>query len=116
MQAIISPLRVATVMLLSCCVVAISMVGCETTTNQERFDSYLRQPIGKTEYSQYRDFRTELMRSDLLLSTKILANGNEQRRYRFRKGCVVVVEIEGKSRIIVRTSSEGVQEDCLMPN
>lgn len=96
-------------------VVLIAISGCDTPTNREKFESYLRQPIGKSEYSNYNDFRTYVMRRDMLISTEVLPNGNEERRYKFFKACVVVVEIETGSRIIVATRSEGVQEDCRMP-
>lgn len=89
--------------------IVITFLGCNSMTPHENFKAQLNNKIGKKwNELPYFQFPSE----KYLISTKILTNGNLEKRYRSRKKCIHIYEIDPKTNIIVNASFEGSETDC----
>ena len=92
------------------CLVILNATSCVVIMPHENFKNDLRLWVGANIDSPHYNIKPEL-----LLSTRILDNGNIEYRYRYLGDCVRLFEVDPKSRIILRVGFEGSEKFCILP-
>lgn len=84
--------------------------GCAMPSSQQNLDNQLKAMIGKS-----LDVPRYHLRPELLIDQKELSNNLLQLRYRYLGDCVLVVEANTKTRIIVNAWAKGSEKSCILP-
>lgn len=86
-------------------------MGCSSTPPHTNFRQIMGSAVGHSIDDPPTQTKAYPQR---LVATKILDNGNEERRFLFRRSCSYMLEIDKFTRIIVRWRFEGTEEDCFI--
>lgn len=84
--------------------------GCAMPTPQQNLNDQLRALVGRSI-----DVPRYALRPELLLEERTLSGEILQFRYRYSRDCVLVVEAQSKSRVIVSAWAEGSEKSCILP-
>lgn len=91
--------------------------GCSSMTPHQIFLDSLSRKVGK-KWNELPSYQFPPEKN--LISTKILPNGNIEKRYKVTWGfsgqrtCIDIYEIDPKTDIIVGASFEGKETDCVI--
>lgn len=84
--------------------------GCAMPTPQQNLDDQLKALLGRSI-----DVPRYSLRPELLLEQKTLAGGILQFRYRHSRDCVLILEVQSNTRVIVGARAEGNEKSCILP-
>lgn len=84
--------------------------GCAMPTPQQNLDDQLKALVGRSI-----DVPRYALRPELLLEQRTVAGEVLQFHYRYSRGCVLIVEVQSTTRVIIAAWAEGGEKSCILP-
>lgn len=89
----------------------LTLFGCSSITPHENFKESLHGAIGRN----IDNVPSYLWpHKEDLISSEPLPNGNMENRYKYLRSCILIFEIDPKTRTIVGARFEGKETDCVI--
>jgi hypothetical protein len=92
-------------------ITTILLFGCSHISPHENFKDALHDSIGRNidKVPSY-----EWPHKEDLISSKILLSGMMENRYQYGRNCILIFEIDRRTRKIEKSNFEGSETDCVI--